>query len=143
MYAKVKSVYFNHPSQGNSTNYYIILDPRDKAAPHTSQQIRQFTQKRIKYPRHILFFFFLIHSRALFALNQSQAKFAELDKYSQIMLSEAFLTPNIASSQFNEYPELGSRSKSSPKYEPTMFAELFFRFDEYPEQGSRSKCSPN
>ena len=33
---------------------------------------------------------------------------------SQSMLSEAIWTPNIASSQFNEYPELGSRSKSSP-----------------------------
>ena len=39
MLAKVKSVYFNHPSQGNSTNYYLILGPWDKAAPPTSQQI--------------------------------------------------------------------------------------------------------
>ena len=29
----------NHPSQGNSTNYYIILRPRNKTAPPTSQQI--------------------------------------------------------------------------------------------------------
>ena len=35
---KVKSVYFNHPFQGNSANYYIILGPRDKAAPPISQQ---------------------------------------------------------------------------------------------------------
>ena len=39
MLAKVKSVYFHHPSQGNSTNYYLNLGPRDKAAPPTSQQI--------------------------------------------------------------------------------------------------------
>ena len=42
---KVKLIYFNHPSQGNSANYYIILDPRDKAAPPTSQQIGQFQPK--------------------------------------------------------------------------------------------------
>ena len=39
--------------------------------------------------------------------------FAELGEYSQNMLSEAFWTPNIALSQFDEYPELGSQSKSS------------------------------
>ena len=46
--SQVRSVYFNHPSQGNSTNYCIILDPRDKAAPPTSQQIKQFPPKRAK-----------------------------------------------------------------------------------------------
>ena len=48
MKAKVKSVYFNHPSQGNSTNFYLILGPRDKAAPPTSQQINKFPPKRVK-----------------------------------------------------------------------------------------------
>ena len=28
---RLKSIYFNHPSQDNSPNYYIILGPRDKA----------------------------------------------------------------------------------------------------------------
>ena len=45
--SQVKSVYFNHPSQGNSTNY--ILGPRDKAAPPTSQQINKFPPKRVKH----------------------------------------------------------------------------------------------
>ena len=39
--SQVKSVYFNHPSQGNLTNYYLILGLRDKAAPSTSQQINK------------------------------------------------------------------------------------------------------
>ena len=39
--SQVKSLYFNHPSQGNSTNYYVILGPRDNAAPPTSQQIKK------------------------------------------------------------------------------------------------------
>ena len=46
--SQVKSVYFNHPSQGNSTNYHLILGPRDKAAPPTSQQINKFPPKRVK-----------------------------------------------------------------------------------------------
>ena len=48
MWAKVKSVYFNHPSQGNSTKYYLILGHRDKAAPSTSQQIQKVPPKRVK-----------------------------------------------------------------------------------------------
>ena len=40
--SQVKSIYFNHPSQGNSTNYYLILGPQDRAAPPTSQQVNKF-----------------------------------------------------------------------------------------------------
>ena len=43
--SQVKSVYFHHPSQGNSTNYYLILGLRDKAVPPTSQQINKFPLK--------------------------------------------------------------------------------------------------
>ena len=46
--SQVKSIYFNHPSQGNSTKYYLILGPRDRAAPPTSQQINKFPPKRVK-----------------------------------------------------------------------------------------------
>ena len=67
---QLKSVYFNHPSLGNSTNYYLILGPRDKAAPPTSQQINKFPPKRVKNPAapssiFFKFYFFLIHRRAL------------------------------------------------------------------------------
>ena len=58
--SQVKSVYFNHPSQGNSTNYYLILGLRDKAAPSTSPQINKFPPKRHRHP--FLFLFFL-HSQ--------------------------------------------------------------------------------
>ena len=46
--SQVKSIYFNHPSEGNSTNYYLILGLRDMAAPSTSQQINKFPPKRVK-----------------------------------------------------------------------------------------------
>ena len=59
---KVKSIYVNHPSQGNSTKYYIILGPRNKSAPPTSQQIGQFAPKRMKYRhRHPFLFLFVPH----------------------------------------------------------------------------------
>ena len=64
----------------------------------------------------------------LSTLCQSEARFTELGEYSQNMLSEAFCTPNIASSQFDEYPELGSHSKSF-----TQLRTNYVRFDEYPE----------
>ena len=40
--------------------------------------------------------------------------FVELGECSQNMLSEAFWTLNIALSQFNEYFQLGSRTKIRP-----------------------------
>ena len=47
---RLKSIHFKHPSQGDSTNNYFILGPRDKAASPTSQQINQFPPKRVKNP---------------------------------------------------------------------------------------------
>ena len=46
--------------------------------------------------------------------DHKQFKSQELGKYSQNMLSEAFWTPNIGMSWFDEYPKLGSWSKSLP-----------------------------
>ena len=71
MQAKVKSIYFNHPSQDNSTNYYIILGPRDKGAPPTSQEIKNVPSEASEVPSdtviHFPFSFFLIHRRALYS----------------------------------------------------------------------------
>ena len=64
--------------------------------------------------RHPFVFFFLPPSQESSALSQSEAMFVELGECSQNMLSEAFWTPNIASSKFDEYFQLCSRSKSSP-----------------------------
>ena len=64
----VKSIYFNHHSQGNSTNYYLILDIRDKAAPPTNQQInKQIPPEASEVPSDTVIHFFpiLIHRRAL------------------------------------------------------------------------------
>ena len=71
---QVKSICFNHPSQGKPTNYYVILGPRDKAAPPTSQQLKKFPPKRVKYlatPSSI-FIFFLPHPQESSLLSASQ-----------------------------------------------------------------------
>ena len=59
--SQVKSIYFHHPSHGNSTNYYLILGLRDKAAPPTNEQINKFPPKRVKNlatPSSIFIFIF-------------------------------------------------------------------------------------
>ena len=64
-------IYFYHPSRGNSTNYYLILGPRDKAAPPTSQQIGQFPPKRVKYRHgHQVLFLFLPHPQESYLCSQ-------------------------------------------------------------------------
>ena len=78
----VKSIYFNHPSPGNSTNYCLILGLRDKAAPPTSQQINKFPPKRVENlatPSSIFFFFFFffLHPQESSALSQSEAMIVE------------------------------------------------------------------
>ena len=89
--------------------------PGDKAAPPTSLLVSSLGSKwSIDTVIHFYFSSFLIHRRALFALNQPEARFAKLGEYSQNKLSEVFWTANIASSQFIKYPELGSQSKTSP-----------------------------
>ena len=48
------------------------------------------------------------HEETVAVVNQSEAMFAELDEYSKNMLSEAFWTLNVPSSQFDECPKLSS-----------------------------------
>ena len=83
-----------------TTNRSDLSEARDVSAPSS-------TFSSLSNP------FFLIHRRAVFALNQSEARFAELGEYSRSMSSEAFWAPNTASSQFVEPLEAGSRSKRS------------------------------
>ena len=70
---QVKSVYFNHPSQGNSTNYYLILGLRDKAAPSTNQQIPSEASEEPSDTVIHFFLLFFLHSQESSALSQSEA----------------------------------------------------------------------
>ena len=91
--------------------------------PETRLRLPQSTNKQIPSEAseeptdtviHFYFYFFLIHRRALLSANQRQCSSNRANVPRLNMLSEAFWTPNTASSQFDEYSQLGSRSKSSP-----------------------------
>ena len=115
--SQVKSVYFNHSSQGNSTNYYLILGPpRQGCASHKSTN-KQIPPEASEEPGdtviHFYFYFFFIHRRALLSANQRQCSSNRANVH-RTCLSEAFWTPNIASSQFDEYFQLGSRTNICP-----------------------------
>ena len=108
--SQVKSIYFNHPSQGNSTNYYLILGLRDKAAPPTSQQINKFPPKRVKNlatPSSILIF---LHPQESSALSHS-GNDRRIGRMFPEHVERSFLDPEYS---FDEYSELHSRSNSSP-----------------------------
>ena len=111
--SQVKSIYFNHPSQGNSTNYYLILGPRDKVAPPTSQQIHKFPPKRVKNlatPSSIFIFIFSSSTGEL-----CSQPVGGNDRRIGWMLPEhverSFLDPEYS---FDEYFQLGSRRKVRP-----------------------------
>ena len=73
---EVKWIYFHHPSQGNSTNYYLILGLQDKACASHKSTNKQISSEASEEPRdtviHFYFCFFFIHRRALLSTNQRQ-----------------------------------------------------------------------
>ena len=76
--ADAQQTAFHHISQVNSTNYYLFLGLRDKAAPPTSQQINKFPPKRVKNlatPSSIFIIF--LHPQESSALSQSEAMIVE------------------------------------------------------------------
>ena len=138
-------VFGSHPSQGNSTNYYIILGSRDKAALPTSQQIGQLPPKRVKYRhRHPFLLLFLPHPQQTILCSQPiRGKVRRTGQIFPEHVERSFLDPK------NSFVPVGRISRT--KFAKQTFAQLrtnyvrptFFRFDEYPQIGSRSKSSPN
>ena len=106
---QVKSIYFNHPSQDNSTNY----NRQGCASYKSTNRSIPSEASEVSTPSSIFIVISSSSTGELFAHNQSEAMFAELGEYSQKMLSEAFGTANIALSQFDEYSQPGWRSKRS------------------------------
>ena len=72
--SQVKSIYFHHPSQGNSTNYYLILGLLDKAAPPTSQQIPSEASEEPRDTVIHFYFYFFLHPQESSALTLSQSE---------------------------------------------------------------------
>ncbi len=111
--SQVKSIYFNHPSQGNSTNYYLILGPREKAAPPTSQQINKFPPKRVKNPAtpSSVFIFISSSSTGELCSQPIRGNFRRIGRMFPEHVERSFLDPEYT---FDEYSELGSRRKVRP-----------------------------
>ena len=110
---QVKSIYFHHPSQGNSTNYYLILGLRDKAAPPTSQQINKFPPKRVKNlatPSSILILIFS-SSTGVLCSQPVRGNDRRIGRMFPEHVERSFLDPEYS---FDEYFQLGSRRKVRP-----------------------------
>ena len=111
--SQIKSIYFNHPSQDNSTNYYLILGLRDKAAPPTSQQINKFTPKRVKKlatPSSIFIFIFSSSTGELCS-QPIRGNDRRTGRMFPEHVERSFLDPEYS---FDEYFQLGSRRKVRP-----------------------------
>ena len=113
MWAKVKSIYFHHPSQGNSTNYYLILGLRHKAAPPTSQQINKFPPKRVKNlatPSSIFIFIFSSSTGELCS-QPIRGNVRRIGRMFPEHVERSFFDPEYS---FDEYFQLGSRRNIRP-----------------------------
>ena len=110
---KVKSIYFNHPSQGNSTNYYFILGLRDKAAPPTSQQINKYPPKRVKNPATPSSIFIFIFSSSTGELYSQPIRGNDrrIGRMFPEHVERSFLDTEYS---FDEYFQLGSQRKVRP-----------------------------
>ena len=136
---KCKALYFNHPSQGNSTNCYFILGPRDTAAPPTSQQIGQFPPKRVKYHPFFLFFFFLPHPQDSSLCSQPvRGNVRRTGRMFPEHAERSFLDPEYSFVAVRRIPRTRFAKQ---KVLPIKNRLCWPRFDEEPELCSRSKRS--
>ena len=91
---------------------------RDKAAPPTSQQINKFPPKRVKNLATPSSIFIFISSSATGELCSQpiRGNVRRIGRRFPEHVERSFLpgTPNIASSQLDEYSQLGSRRKVRP-----------------------------
>ena len=93
------SIYFHHPLQDNSANYYLILGLRDKAEPPTSQQINKFLPKRMKNIATPSSIFIVIFSSSTGELCSQPIRGSDrrIGRMFPEHVERNFLDPNIAS----------------------------------------------
>ena len=111
--SQVKSVYFHHPSQGNSTNYYLILGLRDKAVPPTSQQINKFPLKWVKNPATPSSIFIFVFSSSIGELCSQPVRGNDrrIGRMFPEHVEQSFLDPEYS---FDKYFQQGLRRKVGP-----------------------------
>ena len=107
------SIYFHHPSQGNSSNYYLILGRRDKAAPPTSQQINKFPPKRVKnlVTPSSIFILDFSSSTGEFCSQPVRGNDRPIGRMFPEHAERRFLDPEYS---LDEYFQLGSRRNVAP-----------------------------
>ena len=137
MLSQVKSIYFNHPSQVNSTNYYFIMGPRDKAAPPTSQQINKFPSKRVKNPAtpSSIFIFISSSSTGELCSQPFRGNVHRIGRMFPEHVERSILDPDYSFVAVRRILPTRFAKKSSPNLEPTRFAEYF-------QLGSRTNIRP-
>ena len=106
-------IYFKHPSQGNTTNYYLILGLRDKAAPPTSQQINKFPLKWVKNLATLssTFIFISYSSTGELCSQPIRGNVCQIGQMFPEHVEQSFFDPEYS---FNEYFQLGLRRKVLP-----------------------------
>ena len=104
-------MYFHHPSQGTSTNYYLILGLQDKAAPPTSQQINKFPPKQVKNLATLSSIFIFSSSTGEFCSQPIRGNDRPIGRMFPEHAERSFLDPEYS---FDEYFQLGSRRKVGP-----------------------------
>ena len=104
----LKSIYFHHPSQGNSTNYYLILGLRDKVAPPTSQQINKFRPKRVKNLATPSSIFIFSSSTGELCSQPIRGNDRRMGRMFPEHVERSFMDPEYS---FDEYFKLASRRK--------------------------------
>ena len=109
--SQIKSIYFHHPSQGNSTNYYLIVGLRDKAAPPTSQQIPSEASEEPS-DTVIHFYFYFSSSTGELCSQPIRGNDRRIGRMFPEHVERSFLDPEYSS--FDEYFQLGSRRNIRP-----------------------------
>ena len=104
-------MYFHHPSQGTSTNYYLILGLQDKAAPPTSQQINKFPPKQVKNQATLSSIFIFSSSTGELCSQSIRGNDRRIGRMFPEHAERSFLDPEYS---FDEYFQLGSRRKVRP-----------------------------
>ena len=108
--SQVKSIYLNHPSKGNSTNYCLILGPRNKAALPTNQQIPSEASEKPGDTIIHFYFLFLVSTGELCS-QPARGNVRRIGRMFPEHVERSFLDAEYS---FDEYFQLGSRKNVRP-----------------------------
>ena len=128
---RLKAIHFKNPSQGNSTNYYIILGPREKAKHPTNQKIGQFPPKRVKYRhRHPFLFVFLPHPQeSSISSHPIRGKVRRTGRTFPEHVERIFLNPEHSFVAVRRIPQTRFAKQKFTQLRISYVRRTFFRFD--------------